>query len=137
MQFPVNYRTLAALCLTLSLGQLSAATLQRLSLDDMIGKSTAIVRGKVASSYSAAAGPIVYTHYVVQVSERYKGGAGNTVDVAIPGGTLNGLRQTFAGTPSFNTGEEYVFFLWTGKSGVTQVIGLTQGLFAVAGDGSS
>jgi hypothetical protein len=36
----------------------------------------------------------------------------------------------------FQPGEEYVFFLWTGQSGPTQVVGLTQGLFAIAPDGS-
>ena len=54
------------------------------------------------------------------------------VEVAVPGGVANNLRQVFAGAPEFNTGDEYVFFLWTGKSGITQVIGLTQGLFAVS-----
>jgi hypothetical protein len=34
-------------------------------------------------------------------------------------------------------GDEYVFFLWTGKSGLTQIMGLTQGLFSVAQDGSA
>ncbi len=28
-------------------------------------------------------------------------------------------------------GQDYVFFLWTSKSGLTQVIGLSQGLFNV------
>jgi hypothetical protein len=136
MQFLVKLRFTIALALTMCAGVVCAATLERLSLADMIAKSTAIVRGKVVSCYAASAGPIVYTHYSVQVSERYKGSAGTTVDVAVPGGTVNGLRQTFAGTPAFNPGEEYVFFLWTGKSGITQVIGLTQGLFAVARDSS-
>jgi hypothetical protein len=33
-------------------------------------------------------------------------------------------------------GEEYVFFLWTSRSGLTQVIGLSQGLFRVGVDAS-
>ncbi len=39
-----------------------------------------------------------------------------------------------AGAPVLNVGEEYVVFLWTSRSGVTQVIGLTQGLFRVGQD---
>jgi hypothetical protein len=116
---------------------LQCATLERLSLEDMISKSTAIVRGKVTGSYAAFSGPIVYTHYALQVSERLKGSVGSTVEVVVPGGSANGVRQSLAGTPAFDVGDEFVFFLWTGKSGLTQVIGLTQGLFRLAADGSA
>ncbi len=121
-----------ALVLTFCMSPLQSATLERLSLDDMIAKSTAIVRGRVIGSHAAAQGPVVYTHYAVQVSEQFKGPAQAAVDVAVPGGTLNGLRQMFAGAPEFKTGDEFVFFLWTGRSGLTQVLGLTQGVFSLA-----
>ncbi len=39
------------------------------------------------------------------------------------------------GAPKFNKGDEYVFFLWAGADGLNQVIGLTQGMFSVAGGG--
>ena len=116
---------------------LPAATLERLSLDDMIAKSTAIVRGKVLNSFTASSGPIIYTHYRIQVSESLKGSAGGSVEIQLPGGVANNKRQTFAGVPQFNTGDEFVFFLWTGKSGATQVLGLTQGLFSVVADNSA
>ena len=119
------------------MGPLQCATLERLSMDDMIAKSTSIVRGKVTSSYAAFTGPVVYTHYVVQVSDRFKGTGGNSVEVLVPGGTVNGQKQSFAGAPSFNPGDEFVFFLWTSNAGLTQVIGLSQGLFAVTADGSA
>ena len=111
---------------------LQCATLERLSLDDIITKSTAIVRGTVGSSYSALTGRVIYTHYAIHVLERFTGPSQGAVDVAIPGGVANNLRQTFAGAPELKTGEEYIFFLWTGRSGITQVIGLTQGLFSIA-----
>jgi hypothetical protein len=116
---------------------LPAATLERLSLDEMISKSTAIVRGKVLSSYTASSGPVIYTHYRIQVSETLKGPAGSSVEIQLPGGVANNLRQSFAGVPQFHAGDEFVFFLWTGKSGATQVLGLTQGLFSVAAGGSA
>ena len=112
------------------------ATLQQLSLDDMITRSTAIVRGKVTGSYAVPSGPIIYTFYEIQVAEQLKGAYKSNVTVAVPGGTANNLRQTFPGAPQFNSGDEFVFFLWTGKSGLTQVIGLTQGLFKLSTDGS-
>lgn len=110
---------------------LQCATLERLSMADMISKSTAIVRASVGSSSVAPAGPVIYTHYQLHVTERYKGPAQATVDLALPGGIAGGVQQVFSGVPQLHPGEEYIFFLYTGKSGLTQVIGLTQGLFAV------
>jgi hypothetical protein len=115
---------------------LLSATLERLSLADMIGKSTGIVRAKVTSSLSSRSGPVIYTHYQLQVSERYKGPAQSTVDLALPGGIAGGVQQAFSGVPQLHSGEEYVFFLWTGKSGLTQVIGLSQGLFSISDVGA-
>jgi hypothetical protein len=97
----------------------------------MIAKSTAIVRGKVGQSWAAFSGPVIYTHYQVQISESYKGAAAGAIDVVVPGGVAGSLRQSFAGTPVLNSGEEYVLLLWTGRNGLTQVIGLTQGLFSL------
>lgn len=108
------------------------ATLERLSLDEMISKSTAIVRGKVTGSTAAMRGGIIYTSYSIQVSELFKGPAQSYVTVAVPGGVANSRRQTFPGAPEFKAGDDFVFFLWTGKSGTTQVIGLTQGLFRLS-----
>ncbi len=115
-----------------------AATLQQLTLDDMIGKSTDIVRGKVSAQSASfrnlpGRSGMIYTHYSIDVSERYKAGAAR-MDVAVPGGTVQGYRQMFAGAPALKVGDEFVFFLWTSKSGLTQIIGLTQGLFSLVPD---
>jgi hypothetical protein len=120
-----------ALVLTFCMSPLQSATLERLSLDDMITKSTAIVRGTVTGSHTTFQTPLIYTHYTIQVTERLKGAGASSVDVVVPGGTVNNVRQTFPGTPQLNTGDDFVFFLWTGKAGLTQIIGLTQGLFSI------
>jgi hypothetical protein len=100
----------------------------------MIRKSTLIVRGKVAEASVEAAGPVIYTHYQVQVSEQFKGSPAGRVDVAVPGGIANGVRQTFAGAPTLNSGDDFVFFLFTGRDGRTAILGLTQGLFSLSHD---
>ena len=74
---------------------------------------------------------MIYTHYAIQVLERWKGNAAATMDVAVPGGTVQNFRQTFPGAPTLNQNSEYVFYLWTGRSGLTQIIGLSQGLLNV------
>lgn len=110
-----------------------ASTLQRLTLNDMIQKSTMVVRGSILPGASATLrGALIYTHYQLSVTTAYKGTPGPTVDVAVPGGTLNGMQQPVAGAPALTPGQDYVLFLWTSKSGLTQVIGLSQGLMAVS-----
>ena len=112
-----------------------ASTLQRLSLNDMILKSSMIVRGTVQPGTSASMrGALIYTHYELSITTVYKGTQtpGQTVDVAIPGGVMNAIHQPVAGAPMLNAGQDYVMFLWTSRSGFTQVIGLSQGLFNVS-----
>jgi hypothetical protein len=125
-----------ALVVTFCVSPLQSATLERLSLTDMIQKSTAIVRGAVTGSHAAQQGRIIYTHYSIQVSEQLKGAPQSAVDIVVPGGIANNIRQSFPGTPAFHAGENYVLFLWTGPSGLTQIIGLTQGIFALSTDAS-
>ena len=107
----------------------SATTLVQLSLDDMIRMSTSIVRARVTGSYAERRGADIYTHYRLEILEQWKG-SGQT-DVAVPGGAIGPERQTVAGAPVLAAGQERVLFLWTSPSGLTQVIGLTQGLFSV------
>lgn len=123
---------LVAVCLA----PLQGSTLQQLSLTDMITKSTAIVYGKVLPSYSSFRGAMIYTHYRVVVNTTYKGTQTKFWDLAVPGGVVNGTQQSFAGVPSLATGQSYLLFLWTSKTGLTQVIGLSQGLFNVTTDAS-
>ena len=111
-----------------------AATLEYMSTDDMVARSTAIVRGRVTGSSARAHGPLVYTHYLIQVSERLKGAEAAQLDVVLPGGAVGGLRQTFPGAPALVEGSDYLLFLWTGDSGLTHVIGLSQGVFSLASE---
>ena len=122
--------------LAAALAPMPGSTLQQLSLDEMIRLSTGIVHGKALKTYSAPRGSIIYTHYQIQTSETLKGPAASQLDIAVPGGAANQLQQTFAGAPTLASGQDYVLFLWTSKSGLTQIIGLSQGLFTVATNAS-
>jgi hypothetical protein len=126
-----------AACSLVSSSAASAATLQQLSLDQMSQAATAIVRAKVTASSAKFTGSTVYTHYTLQVEETWKGFA--PTEVMVPGGIANGLRQSFPGVPSLTSGNDYVMFLWTSSStGITHLVGLSQGLFNVSqqADGS-
>jgi hypothetical protein len=133
----VKRHFITALVLVCSAGPSWCATLERLSFDDMAARSTMIVRGKVMDSWAAAGNLGIFTHYKIQIEETFKGSARGAVEVQVPGGTVNGMRQSFAGSPSLNKGDDFVFFLWTSKQGMTWITGLTQGLFALPADGTA
>jgi len=125
---------LCAVLLATFVAPLQCATLERLSLDDMITKSTMIVRGSVTATWAAYTGSVIYTHYKIQVSESFKGNTKGSVEIMVPGGTVNGLHTSFSGAPVLNRGDEFVFFLWTSNHGITWITGLTQGLFTLPAD---
>lgn len=113
---------------------LGATTLEQLTLDDMIQKSTAIVRARVTGSHAGTRAGNIYTYFQFQVIETWKGRA--TGEVAVPGGVAGGIRQSVSGAPELKPGQEYVLFLWTSASGLTQVVGLSQGLFQLSEESS-
>ena len=109
----------------------SAATLQQISMDQMSQSATAVVWARVVGTSASISGSTIYTRYKLDVSESWKGAAPS--EVMLPGGSLNGTFQSFPGVPVLRAGGEYVLFLWTSAStGITHIIGLTQGLFDVA-----
>jgi hypothetical protein len=133
--------SMRSLLITLSLASVLAplrgTTLEQLPLDMMTDQSTAIVRAKVMGSSGVLRGAEVYTVYQIEIVERWKGAnLSNLGQVAVPGGVAGGWRQMVAGAPSLHPGEEYVMFLWTSRSGLTQLMGLSQGLFTVRRDGA-
>lgn len=128
--------TLALLALVA--GLVGATTLQQLSMDEMIQKSTSVVRGRIMGVSVTSRSGDIFTVYQVRVLESLKGSSqpGQSVEISVPGGELNGVRQPVAGAPSFTTGDDYVLFLWKGRSGVNQVMGLSQGMYSVKQDGT-
>jgi hypothetical protein len=120
-----------AALLAASLGTASATTLQQLSLDEMSRQSTAIVRARMLDSHAALHNGDVYTVYRFTAVETLKAAGSQPLvrEVAVPGGVAGGIRQAVEGAPTLQPGAEYVLFLWTSRSGLTQIMGLSQGLF--------
>ena len=124
-------RIVAIFAFLVSVGIPARATiLQRLTLDDMARKSTSIVRARVTGSSEVGRGGDVFTVYEFETLETLKSGAA-AGEVAVPGGVGGGMRQVVAGAPILGLGREYVLFLWTSRSGLTQLMGMSQGLFSV------
>jgi len=133
----VKHHVWLILLLVFGVRPLPSATLQQLTMNDMIAQSTAIVRGTVVDSWAALTGSVIYTHYKIQVSESLKGPRQSSVEIVVAGGVVNNLSQSFSGSPTLNKGDDLVLFLWTSRAGLTQIMGLTQGLFAVTPGGSA
>jgi hypothetical protein len=113
-----------------------ATTLLKMSMDDLIVRSTSIVRARVTGSRAVSDHRDIYTYYQLQISETLKKTGNVPAEIAVPGGVYGNLRQIGIGSPTLTQGQEYVLFLWTGKTGMTQVIGLSQGLFGLSPDAS-
>lgn len=126
---------LLVLSLAFGPGTLAAATLEQLSFDDLIQKSTAIARVKVVDSYADFRGKELFTHWRLQVEEQWKGGT--VAEVLVPGGRVRGYRQSVPGAPELAVGKEYVLFLWTSKSGATYLTGWGQGVFELSKDSTN
>lgn len=124
------------LCLCLCLAPVWSATLEQLSLSDLISRSTLIVQGQVTGSTASYTGSAIYTHYKVTVVQQWKGAAQTTLDVQIPGGAANGFRQIVPGAPQLATGQQYVLFLWTSRTGMISTLGFTEGVFNLLKDAS-
>jgi hypothetical protein len=132
-------RTLVILVvLTLANFSAQATTLLRLGLGDMAQDSTAIARVKIVAASEVLRGSDVFTVYRFETLESLKRPAsGGLQTVAVPGGAAGGIRQVVAGAPVLRVGGEYVLFLWTSRSGLTQIVGLSQGLFEVSRESSN
>lgn len=122
------------IALALGSGSVLGATLEQLSLDQMVLQSTAIVRAKARETRSARTGPLIYTFVSIDVIEQWKGPRVEKLEISLPGGEVGGFREHFGGVPLLSPGLEFVAFLWTGPSGRTQILGLSQGFFEVIRD---
>ena len=70
----------------LTLANLSATTLERLTMDQIIAKSTYIVRAKVLNGTGMLSNRAIYTKYSIQVTETLKGSPTPSISVLVPGG---------------------------------------------------
>ena len=121
-----------ALLFAFGIRSLPSATLQQLTMDDVSPNPPPSCGARWWTRGAALTGSVIYTHYKIQVSETFKGLRQGSVEVVVAGGVVNNLSQSFSGSPTLNKGGEFVLFLWTSRAGLTQIMGLTQGLFAIA-----
>ena len=122
---------LALFLLVLVVLPAQGATLELMTLEEMVQQSTAIVQARAGASRTVRSGPLLYTVTELEVLEQWKGKAARQLEVSAPGGQIGQLSQQFGGVPRLQPGSTYVAILWQGPSGRLHIIGLSQGLFKV------
>ncbi|HUW95946.1 MAG TPA: matrixin family metalloprotease, partial [Anaerolineae bacterium] len=124
--------TACALMLALlALPGTALATVEELSLEELVNRATRIVRGTVidTSAQWNADHSRIYTYVTLRPIEYVKGTArvGDVV-FAVPGGTVGELTLLVSDVPVFREGEETVVFL---RDEYFQVVGWRQGKYTV------
>ncbi|MBN1808895.1 MAG: matrixin family metalloprotease [Planctomycetes bacterium] len=115
-----------------------AVTILPLSAAEMVRESSTIVEGRVVgirSGFDGRGRPMQFVRVLVGASHKGAAAAGNTVEVAVPGGRAGQVHYVVPGAPRFAAGEEVVLFLRGPKSGKMAVLGFSQGYYSVVAAG--
>jgi hypothetical protein len=114
-------------------GLVSATTIIPLSVEQLAGKSSQVLRGHATQSWTAwnPQHTLIYTYTKFQITKSLKGAPEQMVTVKQIGGRVGNTVQKVAGVRHFTPGEEDVLFLQPSKDhdGTMIVTGLTQGNF--------
>jgi hypothetical protein len=105
----------------------------QLSLEELVSHSDTIVEGQVVRTWTAmdSENRFIWTHYEIAVSSRMKGPAHSTVEVAEPGGTLNGVTLLAPGSTPYKIGEQVSVFLYRTPIGYLRTTNYGQGKFVI------
>lgn len=117
---------------TLALG----STFLKVDLPTLDRMSESVVHARVVDVESAwnAEGSMIFTRVTLQVVERLRGAAQDTVTVRVPGGTVGDFTSEMEGAPRFQQGDDVVVFLARWNDGVPMVAGYAEGLSFVQRD---
>jgi hypothetical protein len=116
---------------------LSATQVARLSFEELTDSSDLIVSGRLTRSWAAwdAGHKYIWTHYALSAGAVHKGAAGPTVELAEPGGTLDGIVMSVAGAVAYTPGEDVVVFLQRMPNGYLRTAGWGQGRYRIDAHG--
>jgi hypothetical protein len=112
---------------------LFATLVPSLSFEQLTDTSELIVNGTVTRSWTAwdSEHKYIWTHYDLKVTSVLKGSPAATVELAEPGGSLDGKTMIIAGTVNYAVGENVVAFLSRMPNGYLRTTGWAQGRYAV------
>lgn len=117
--------------LTLAMA-LSATTLSRLHLTDLVQQSSSVARLRCLSASSGWDNGEIWTETRFEVLETEKGLLPGVISVRTLGGRVEHLHARVDGVPVFRPGEEVYLFLWGAAGAPYAVLGWSQGTFRIA-----
>lgn len=114
----------------------STTELPRYTFDELTDSAEIIATGNITRTWAAwdADHSHIWTHYELAVSDVEKGAAGSTLDIAEPGGTLDGIQMNIGGATGYRVGEHVLVFLSRMPNGYLRTAGFGQGKFIVEAD---
>ncbi|HWE52690.1 MAG TPA: hypothetical protein VG273_23055 [Bryobacteraceae bacterium] len=114
-----------------------ATSIPKLTFEELTDKSELVVSGQITRSWADwdTSHHFIWTHYEVAVGSVYKGVARSTIEIAEPGGTADGLRQTIADTVQYGVGEKVFLFLQRMPNGYLRTTGWSQGKYTMDAGG--
>src|SRR5579872_6918710 len=112
----------------------AASSLPRLSLESLTQQSDMIVEGRVVRKWAAmdSENKFIWTHYEIKVNSTLKGQARQSVEIAEPGGVLDGRTLLVQGATPYAIGEEVSVFLYRTPIGYLRTTNYGQGKFVVS-----
>lgn len=115
----------------------SATDVPRLSFNQMTDDSEMVVSGNVTRTWTAwdADHKYIWTHYELAVATAHKGTPGPTVDIAEPGGALDGMVMSISGATGYRVGDKVLVFLSRMPNGYLRTAGFGQGRYSVDSNG--
>jgi hypothetical protein len=113
---------------------MSASTVQRMELAQLVSAADNIVQGRVESVEARYEDRMIYTYVSVAIDDPIKGERRRTVLLRQMGGTIGAKTVSIAGMPQFKAGDQVIVFLKDRQNGTFDVVGLNQGKYDIADD---
>src|ERR1051325_6891942 len=110
-----------------------ATIISTLSFEQLADASEMVVSGEITRAWTAwdASHKYIWTHYELSVAAAQKGAPGSTIEIAEPGGELDGTIITIAGSVRYQAGERVVVFLARMPNGFLRTTGWAQGRYTL------
>lgn len=107
-----------------------------MNIGDLARSAEVVIHGRVIRHWAGwdASHRYIWTHYVVQVQDRFKGNTAGETIASEPGGVVNDIGMKIEGVPEYQDGDEVVAFLHRTPIGYWRSYGLAQGRFKVVQD---
>jgi hypothetical protein len=126
----------SVLAAALAVGRVDAMTVTPMTFDELVRDAWAVVYARVADVRGqwSADHRTIDSIVTVEALRYFKGGPAQTVQVRLPGGTLDGKINVLPGAPVLREGELVVLFLSARGPAMPTALGMSQGVFRIVRD---